>query len=67
MAGSLVLIKWDTDPQSAFETACPVRADHVHCECWWDGESCCACKDRALTDSERVEQGGESVCIEGGE
>ena len=22
---------------------CDVMDDGTHCNCWWDGESCCAC------------------------
>lgn len=22
---------------------CPAREDGTHCNCWWDGEPCCAC------------------------
>lgn len=26
------------------EGYCPIREDHTHCECWWDGDrKCCNC------------------------
>ena len=25
------------------ETPCPKRDDKQHCNCWYDGEACCAC------------------------
>jgi hypothetical protein len=31
------------------ETPCPVRSDKQHCNCWYDGEPCCACGDPAVT------------------
>ena len=30
------------------ETPCPKREDKQHCNCWYDGEACCACGDPAL-------------------
>ena len=30
-----------------WETECPSRADKQHCDCWYDGEACCACDDPA--------------------
>lgn len=27
------------------ETPCPKREDKQHCNCWYDGEACCACGD----------------------
>jgi hypothetical protein len=29
------------------ETPCPKREDKQHCNCWYDGERCCACGDEA--------------------
>lgn len=28
-----------------WETPCPKREDKQHCDCWYDGERCCACGD----------------------
>ncbi len=30
------------------ETPCPVRDDKQHCDCWYDGQACCACGDPAM-------------------
>lgn len=30
------------------ETPCPVREDGQHCNCWYDGEACCACAAPAV-------------------
>jgi hypothetical protein len=30
------------------ETSCPKRDDKQHCNCWYDGEACCACGDKAV-------------------
>jgi hypothetical protein len=30
---------------SAWETQCPEHFDGWHCNCWYDGEPCCACGD----------------------
>lgn len=31
------------------ETPCPKRDDGQHCNCWYDGETCCACGDPAAS------------------
>lgn len=42
-----------------WETPCPKREDKLHCECWYDGEKCCACGDPEMSDEEREEKGME--------
>ena len=44
-----------------WETPCPKRADKTHCDCWYDGETCCACGAPAMTDAKRAEQGMEPL------
>ena len=44
---------------SDWETTCPKREDGQHCDCWYDGEACCACGAAAMTNEERIEQGME--------
>jgi len=39
----------------AWETFCPEREDGQHCECWYDGEICCACGDGEELEDERTE------------
>ncbi len=39
------------------ETACPKREDKIHCDCWYDGDRCCACGDPKMTEEEMYEQG----------
>jgi hypothetical protein len=29
-----------------WETPCPKRKDKKHCDCWYDGETCCACGEK---------------------
>lgn len=36
---------------------CPKRPNDVHCECWYDGDACCACGAKAMTDGQKREQG----------
>ncbi len=33
-----------------WETTCPNRDDGQHCNCWYDGEPCCACGDDCEED-----------------
>lgn len=33
-----------------WETECPNRNDNIHCDCWYDGEACCACEDTPAVD-----------------
>jgi len=42
-----------------WETACPKRADAQHCNCWYDGEKCCACGAPEMTAEEKKEAGAE--------
>lgn len=36
-----------------WETECLEREDKKHCNCWYDGEVCCACGDATeMTDEE---------------
>ena len=39
-----------------WETPCPKREDKVHCDCWYDGEMCCACGDPKIYDDYYGEQ-----------
>ncbi len=32
-----------------WETPCPEREDGQHCDCWYDGEACCACGAPEMT------------------
>ena len=36
------------DPKVDWETPCPNREDGQHCNCWYDGEPCCACGDTGM-------------------
>lgn len=36
-----------TTSDDEWETPCPKREDKYHCNCWYDGEPCCACGDDA--------------------
>jgi len=40
-------------PTADEETPCPVREDQQHCNCWYDGEACCACGDPAMKPEDR--------------
>jgi hypothetical protein len=42
---------------SAEDGACDAREDGIHCECWWDGGTCCSCGARGMTEQEMREQG----------
>ena len=44
--------------QDEWETPCPGRDDKIHCDHWYDGESCCGCGD----DEGRVD--GEDFAVE---
>jgi hypothetical protein len=33
------------DGRANWETPCQKRADGQHCNCWYDGDACCACND----------------------
>lgn len=51
---------------------CPAREDHQHCDCWWEGDACCACGAPGMTDDEKRECGmlddsTAPAAIEGGE
>ena len=35
--------------EQEWETPCGVREDQQHCNCWYDGEPCCACGDGSDT------------------
>ena len=35
------------------EPPCPSAWDGNHCDCWWEGESCCRCGAAALGRWER--------------
>lgn len=35
-----------------WETPCPKREDGRHCDCWYDGQACCACG--AAAESQEV-------------
>jgi hypothetical protein len=36
----------------AIETPCPKSKDGgAHCDCWYDGEQCCYCGDRAVKEA----------------
>ena len=35
------------------EPCCPAAPDGDHCDCWWEGESCCRCGAAALGRRER--------------
>jgi len=37
------------DTPTDWETPCPKREDKRHCNCWYDGEACCACGAPATT------------------
>jgi len=39
-----------------WETECPKREDKQHCNCWYDGDACCACGDPATNSEDRGEQ-----------
>ena len=43
----------------AGESPCPDSADgsKQHCQCWYEGEACCACKAPAMTEKKMREQG----------
>lgn len=41
--------------ETEWETPCPKRDDKQHCNCWYDGEACCACGAAAV----------ECTCIHG--
>lgn len=34
-----------TNDDDAWETPCPKREDKFHCNCWYEGDACCACGD----------------------
>jgi len=36
---------------------CEKHEEGTHCECWWDGEACCACGAPGMTEDERRAQG----------
>lgn len=38
--------------EAEWETRCPKREDGQHCTCWYDGEECCACGDKAVSDED---------------
>ncbi len=44
-------------PGDPSETPCPARDDAMHCNCWYDGEACCACNDPAMTREQMLAQG----------
>jgi hypothetical protein len=37
--------KRTSETSNDWETECPKREDRQHCNCWYDGEACCACGD----------------------
>ncbi len=39
------------------ETPCPAREDKIHCNCWYDGEACCACGDPEMSMCLKIEYG----------
>ena len=50
--------------EQEFDEFCPVGkeddvAPNMHCRCWYDGDGCCRCHARAMTNEERREQGME--------
>lgn len=45
----------------SWETTCPKREDHQHCNCWYDGEKCCACGDNPQLENEVRELTGHKV------
>lgn len=45
------------DPITSEHGACAEREDGTHCECWWDGGTCCSCGAVAMTDEEMALQG----------
>ena len=40
---------------------CEVNTDSLHCEHWWDGDSCCLCDHPEMTHEEMLEQGMEPL------
>lgn len=36
---------------------CSARPENIHCDCWWDGDACCACGDPPMTEDEMRVQG----------
>ena len=47
--GLVLVMEWVRDwwgsNASDWETECLKRPDRLHCNCWYDGEACCACGD----------------------
>ena len=39
------------------ETECPSREDDLHCNCWYDGDKCCACGASEKSDEDRERDG----------
>ena len=39
------------------ESQCELSESGVHCDCWWDGGSCCECDAPAVTAEDLVENG----------
>ncbi len=37
------------------ETPCTKREDKIHCECWWDGDKCCACGAPEMSHAKKIE------------
>jgi hypothetical protein len=44
------------------ETPCPRRQDQQHCNCWYDGEGCCACGAGSLNRSRNCAAGEHRHC-----
>lgn len=42
-----------------WESSCLKRADGQHCDCWYDGDRCCACDASEMSHVEKVENGME--------
>lgn len=36
------------------DESCPKRDDKQHCNCWYDGEPCCACGDNTVPAEPQV-------------
>ena len=47
---------------SDWETTCPKRDDQLHCNCWYDGEACCACGDPAHQPCGNYPACGDPAC-----
>jgi hypothetical protein len=45
--------------KSEAKCSCRTQTDGLHCDCWFDGDACCACGAIPMTVDERIEQGME--------